>query len=164
MYWPFNSLLKTLSLYPNSHSSLEKVWISPDSKWYASNFSKTSFISTPYAPIFCIGLAPTLPGIKDKFSTPHKPTSIHFKTNSCQTSPEPAFTIANSFDSSIISNPLISFKRTSPSKWFFTKRTLLPPPKTNNSFFEFSFKIVSNSSTELNRPKKDDTTSIPNVL
>ena len=49
------------------------------------------FISTPYAPIFCIGAAPTDPGIKDKFSIPYHLFSTQYETKSSQFSPDPTF-------------------------------------------------------------------------
>jgi len=62
--------LKTLFLYSNKQdllsnfSSFELYINTP------STFSIKDFTSTPYAPIFCIGAAPTDPGISDKFSIP----------------------------------------------------------------------------------------------
>ena len=42
--------------------------------------------------MFCMGEAPTLPGIKERFSAPAKLFSIQYKTNGCQPTPAPAFT------------------------------------------------------------------------
>ena len=44
-------------------------------------------ISEPYAPIFCIGVAPTDPGIPDKFSNPYKFFFSDLDTTSSQFSP-----------------------------------------------------------------------------
>ena len=42
----------------------------PVSIFIASTFTSTSLSSTPYAPMFCMGAAPTVPGIRAKFSIP----------------------------------------------------------------------------------------------
>ena len=40
-----------------------------------STWSIVSLASEPYAPIFCTGAAPTLPGMSERFSIPHNPFS-----------------------------------------------------------------------------------------
>ena len=72
IYSPFFSDLKIESLYPNLHSIFVNVSISSVKRLTASQLMKLSLSSTPYAPIFCMGDAPTSPGISDRFSTPER--------------------------------------------------------------------------------------------
>ena len=113
--------------------------------------------------MFCIGLAPTFPGMRLRFSTPPKLRSKHFSTNSCQFIPAPASTRTDLSDSCRILKPLISFLRTRPSK-FFVNRILLPPPRMKSSWFLFSLRRTNNSSSDLKRAKNDAEALIPNVL
>ena len=57
-------------LYLNLHELLFKVLNSPFSISKQLILSIKLDTSWPYAPIFCIGAAPTVPGIRDKFSKP----------------------------------------------------------------------------------------------
>ena len=113
--------------------------------------------------MFCIGLAPTLPGIKLRFSMPPKPLSIQFNTNSCQFSPAPDSTITSLAVSSITSNLLISFFITSPSK-SFVRSKLLPPPKTSSFLSSLKLKICFSSSIDENTANISAFTDIPKVL
>jgi hypothetical protein len=47
----------------------------------------------PYAPMFCIGAAPTRPGIGAPDSEPRHALSETNRTSSCQTTPAPAVTV-----------------------------------------------------------------------
>ena len=76
--------------------------------------------------MFCIGAAPTLPGIRDRFSIPLYPLFKDQRTNSCQFSP--ACTLIN--PSPTTSIPLRATFTTKPLKSLQSKR-LLPPPKIN---------------------------------
>ena len=103
----------SFSAYPQNKPSLQDAFFnilsnsspspttlnshSPFLKKTPSSLTNTSLNSTPYAPIFCTGAAPTVPGIKDKFSSPPKFFSRHHWTNSCQFSPAPTLTITSSF-------------------------------------------------------------------
>src|SRR5438105_7351468 len=78
--------------------------------------------------MFCMGDAPTLPGINDRFSTPAQLFLMQCKTNRCQFSPAPTLTYTFLLSSFIFSIPLTSFLKTSPSK-SFVNRILLPPPR-----------------------------------
>ena len=63
-------LLKILFLYSNKHEFLSNCFSFESSKNIPLTFSINDLTSTPYAPIFWIGAAPTDPGISDKFSIP----------------------------------------------------------------------------------------------
>ena len=89
-----------------------------------------------------MGAAPTLPGIRDMFSAPPKLLSIAHITKSCQDTPAPTLTKAQSSSSLKISIPSISFFKTVPSKSLVSKM-LLPPPSTNNGSFSSLSKDVN---------------------
>ena len=82
--------------------------------------------------MFWTGDAPTVPGIKVKFSKPAKFCATQYNTKSFQTSAAPASTNTSSSCSHTVI-PLIPKRITRPSKSLVNNK-LLPPPKTNNSF------------------------------
>jgi len=115
---------------------LLKIFIDPLLTKTPLQFSITSLISFPYAPIFCIGALPTFPGIETKFSIPPKLFSIHHQTNLSQLSPAPTETKTSLSSSLIISIPLISIFKIGHSI-SEVNRILVPAPNINNSFFCF---------------------------
>ena len=131
IHLPRSSRLNTLSRYPNWHFDASNRSKAPSSMRTASNQAKWSLTSTPYAPMFCMGLAPTLPGMRDKFSKPCHPSSSVCITNPCHGSPAPAETMASVVPWGETSTPRMSTCKTnactSPCN-----SMLLPPPRTNS--------------------------------
>src|SRR5690606_38053381 len=72
-----------------SHCLLERVLNKCCFLSYTRTETNVSLSSVPYAPMFCTGLAPTVPGMRDKFSRPLYPISTVFLTESSQFSPAP---------------------------------------------------------------------------
>ena len=113
--------------------------------------------------MFCIGAAPTRPGIRDKFSTPPKPLLTHHWTKSCQFSPAITLITTLFLFSSIISIPFKPIFKHSPSK-NFVNRILLPPPRTVIFFVLFSDKIFFKSFKFLTMKKDSEAISKPKVF
>ena len=93
----------------------------------ASSSWNRSSSSTPYAPMFCMGPAPVLPGIRDRFSSPFHPRSSDSMTKSCQTTPAPTRTHTESLSRRTSSMPSMPNRSTSPGTSCVSS-TLLPPP------------------------------------
>ncbi|MNX71679.1 hypothetical protein D3C86_1030040 [compost metagenome] len=163
IYWPLASFLKMLSRYPNLHSSFVNFLISKVSMFIASQKTKVSLISVPYAPIFCIGVVPTLPGISDMFSNPPKSWPMVHKTNSCQFSPALASTQTASSVCSMIFFPFRSTWIVSASMSWVSS-ILLPPPRMNFFCVGFSCRTVLSSSTECTETNCFALASMPKVL
>src|SRR3989338_2277988 len=73
--------------------------------------------------MFCIGAAPTVPGMPDKFSMPQRSFLVAFSTSASQLSPASATTSSLSKTA-----PSISIFITRPSKPSSSIRTFDPPP------------------------------------
>ena len=126
-----------------------------------------SFTSAPYAPMFCTALAPTSPGMADRFSAPYQPRSTQWATKSSHTSPAPTFTHTWLSSSATGIMPRMAEWRTVPLKSPPNSR-LLPPPmgsrRSSAPARRRSASTVCRSSTEVYSTKKAAFTSIPKVL
>src|SRR6056297_18227 len=80
--------------------------------------------------MFCIGAAPTSPGIIARFSMPQSPRSRVQRTSSCQSSPAAAVTSTRSRSMISLSTPRSRLTMTRPGK-LSTKSVLLPPPRSS---------------------------------
>ena len=112
-----------------------------------------------------MGDAPTVPGIKERFSNPAQSSAMLCRTNSCHISPAPTSTQSWSPSSLTRLMPLISSLITSPSISRVNKM-LLPPPKMNTgSCFSFAAsKAAFNSSKVSTVVKNLAFLSIPKVV
>src|SRR5881409_1152671 len=80
--------------------------------------------------MFCTGAAPTVPGIRARFSSPGQPCCSVQPTKSCHVSPAPASTIQASARSCTSRRPRTSILTTSDST-SCVSTMLLPPPRMN---------------------------------
>ena len=87
-----------------------------------------SLTSWPYAPIFCIGAAPTVPGIPLSVSRPAKPREIVVFTKSSQFSPAPIVRVAPLHASTSSSILLFEIRITVPAKPSSLTKIFVPPP------------------------------------
>src|ERR1022692_2139219 len=91
-----------------------------------------SATSCPYAPTFCTGVPPTLPGMPLKHSTPAQRAMTDRETNLSQATPAPASKITLPFSSCPprCSMPSTATFSTSPDQPASATTRLLPPPRT----------------------------------
>src|SRR4051794_8454012 len=86
-----------------------------------------SATSWPYAPTFWIGVAPTLPGIPERASSPIQPCRTALATKGSHGSPAATVTTAPPQVSSCTSTPVVSMRTAVPSKPASATTRLLPP-------------------------------------
>src|SRR4029077_3437451 len=93
--------------------------------------------SCPYAPTFCTGVPPTLPGIPLRHSTPAQCTMTAWETKRSHDSPAPAS--KRIFPPSLwpgrCSMPGAAIFRTKPGQPLSATTRLLPPPRTKRGWF-----------------------------
>ena len=133
IYRPISRPRKMLCRYENSQSAAlsdtnRSCWRS-----YASSETSVSAISCPYAPTFCTGAAPAVPGIADSASMPLRPLATVLATIVSRVSPAPTVIVVDSSSSAITEKPGIRLRATMPAKPLSWARVLLPPPRTKSS-------------------------------
>src|SRR5690554_463081 len=98
----FAVVLKILERKPKLQSAFLISTNLPVFRSNALTFTITFLHSCPYAPTFCTGEAPTVPGIKERFSSPHQPDSTQVETNLSQLIPASPLTMISFWDSESI--------------------------------------------------------------
>ena len=128
-----------------------------------STLSMRSPASTPYAPTFCTALAPTSPGMSERFSSPHHPFSTVYATSASQLTPLPTRSSTSSALSPTTSISIIVEWKTVPSK-SSTNSRLLPPPMTSDLPLKPPARKSTSASTEENSTRRAALASMPKVL
>ena len=131
--------------------------------------SMMSFASTPYAPMFCTALAPTSPGISDRFSGPQRPSAAAQAQKSSKTTPAATVADFSARPSALVEMtgfnviPWLAICSTVPGK-SPVKRRLEPPPITKRGCGRASKSSVSRSSGSVTSTYKRQDTLIPKVF
>src|SRR5229473_3616977 len=114
--------------YENPQASLQSSRTSPSLKSNACTDSMVSETSCPYAPTFCTGVPPTLPGMPLMHSTPAQLRATARAVNLSQSTPAPTSntTLPSSSCSSIAGMLTLS---TNPGHPASETTRLLPPPR-----------------------------------
>ena len=129
----------------------------------ASNQAKRSFTSTPYAPMFCIGEAPTEPGMRAKFSNPFHPSSRERITQPCQDSPAPTTTSISSPSSASFCTPVTCMCSIRPIQSRCIS-TFEPPPKTMSGWSGAERRAHRTSASVRTTAMRSLFASAPNVV
>ena len=129
----------------------------------ASNQANRSFTSTPYAPMFCMGEAPTEPGINARFSNPFQPASKACMTHACHDSPAPTTTSTVWPSSDTFWTPRMFMCSIRPAQSLCIK-TLEPPPSTINGNSPRSCSAQRTSASVATSAKHCAAAVAPNVV
>src|SRR5215470_17824651 len=116
MYRPFCDVLNMLVRYRKPHSELESSRVSPEVTSMTRTVVMVSATSCPYAPTFCTGVPPTVPGIPLRHSRPARFAPTVCATNESQSQPAPATKIVSPCGGEKCDTPLIAILSTIPKK------------------------------------------------
>src|SRR3954447_5404089 len=122
--------LNTLERYVNPQAAASSSSTAPVERSSARTDTIVSATSWPYAPTFWIGVAPTEPGMPDRYSTPARSSATQRATSGSHGSPACTSSRTRPSGMSAVPMPRVAIRRTVPGKPASATTTLLPPAST----------------------------------